>query len=526
MRPLREQSHRGGGVRVGHPDAGIPPARTCSSSGCPPPSSPHDTRTTQASGSVTGMDAMQHPPVPPPTANTGALAAFSSTFAESGDETPIPRKKVTSWAMYDWATQPFNSVLLTFVFVSLYLTGSEFLAPEVAALPETDPVREAAVANLTSGYGFVSMAAGIFILLLAPVLGQAADRSGSKKRWLMFATVLLAVAQFALFFTYADPAYFWYGAIVISIGAVISEIAGVNYNALLVSVSTPKTIGRVSGLGWGLGYIGGIIALAIIVVLTQLSWFGMDTSNGMAYRLIAVGCAVWTIVFSIPLFLHVPEPPPTPGAKKVGFFASYAELVRDVTRLFHTHRPTFWFLVSSAVYRDGLAGVFAFGGILAAAVFHFTADEVIIFAIAANLVAGASTIIAGRFDDRFGAKAVIVAALSTLIVMAFVVFFLHDAGKLPFWICGLVLSGCVGPAQAASRSLLARVTPVGLQGEIFGLYATTGRVASFLAPMMWAVMIAAFGATYWGILGLTVVLAVGLVLLLLVKLPQHEPVRH
>ncbi|WP_336644600.1 MFS transporter [Microbacterium sp. USHLN186] len=468
---------------------------------------------------MTGHDAAA---APPPTANTGAVAAFGATFAESGEEVEIPRKRVRSWALWDWAAQPFNSVLLTFVFVSLYLTGSSFLPPEIAALGENDPVRERAIAELTSGYGFVSMLAGILILLLAPVLGQAADRSGSKKRWLFAATILLAFAQFALFFTFADPAFFWYGAVVISLGAVISEIAGVNYNAMLVSVSTPKTVGRVSGLGWGLGYIGGIIALAIIVVFTTFDWFGMDTSNGLAYRLIAVGCGVWTIVFSIPLFRDVPEPPPTPGLKRVGFLASYAELVRDVVRLFHTHRSTFWFLVASAVYRDGLAGVFAFGGILAASVFFFTPNEVIIFAIAANVVAGISTIVAGRFDDRFGAKAVIVVALSLLLVMAVVVFALHDAGKMPFWICGLVLSACVGPAQAASRSLLARVTPTGLQGEIFGLYATTGRVASFLAPMMWAVMIAAFGATYWGVLGLAIVLAVGLVLLLLVRLPPHE----
>ncbi|MGF3056352.1 MFS transporter [Microbacterium sp. YY-01] len=460
-------------------------------------------------------------PTPPATTDTDALGLFGTTFAESGDETPIPRKKVASWAMWDWATQPFNSVLLTFVFVSLYLTSDSFLDPQIAALPADDPVYERAIADLTSGYGFVSMLAGIFILLLAPVLGQSADRAGAKKKWLLVTTALLALAQFALFFVQADPQFFWYGAIVISVGAVISEIAGVNYNALLVSVSTPRTIGRVSGLGWGLGYIGGIIALAIIVVLTTFEWFGMDTSNGMAYRLIAVGCAAWTVVFAIPLFLNVPEPPAAIGAPRVGFFASYVELVRDIVRLHRTHRPTFWFLISSAVYRDGLAGVFAFGGILAAAVFHFTSNEVMIFGIAANIVAGVSTIFAGRFDDRFGARAVIVTTLSILVVMALVVFMLHDQGKLPFWICGLILSGCVGPAQAASRSLLARVTPTGLQGEIFGLYATTGRVASFMAPALWTAFIAWFGATYWGILGIAIILAIGLGLLLLVKLPPH-----
>src|SRR5690606_25853248 len=204
-------------------------------------------------------------------------------------------------------------------------------------LPENDPARERALADLSSGYGLITTLAGILILLLAPVLGQTADRSGRKKRWLFVFTMLLALVQFALFFARADPAFFWYGAIVLALGAVVSEIAGVNYNAMLVQVSTPKTIGKVSGLGWGLGYLGGIVALTLVVVLTQLEWFGMDTSNGMAYRVIAVGCAVWTIVFALPLFFNVPEVPPAIRGPKVGFFRSYAVLVKDIVALFRVH---------------------------------------------------------------------------------------------------------------------------------------------------------------------------------------------
>jgi UMF1 family MFS transporter len=318
--------------------------------------------------------------------------------------------------------------------------------------------------------------------------------------------------------------FFWFGAVAIALGAVTSEIAGVNYNAMLVEVSTPRTVGRVSGLGWGLGYIGGILALVLVVVLDQADWFGLDTSGGLAYRLIAVGCAVWTVVFAIPFVLNVPEAPARVDRKKIGFFASYGRLVRDIAALFRTHRPTFWFLIASAVYRDGLAGVFAFGGVLAAVAFGFSATEVIIFGIALNLVAGVSTIIAGRLDDRFGPRAVIVTALSILIVSCLFVFFFREQGKTIFWIGGIILSAAVGPAQASSRSLLARVTPLGMQGEIFGLYATTGRVMSFLSPLLWAAFIAWFGATYWGIIGITIVLTIGLVLLLLVKLPRHTRV--
>ena len=461
------------------------------------------------------------PPAPPTTANAGALGAIAGVYQDTGSEAPVPRKQVVSWAFWDWATQPFNSVILTFVFASLYLVSGSFLPPDIAALPDGDAVRERALADLASGYGLATTVAGILILLLAPVLGQTADRSGNRKRWLFAFTVLLAIAQFALFFAYADPTYFWYGAIVLALGAVISEIAGVNYNAMLVQVATPKTIGKVSGLGWGLGYIGGIVALTIVIALTFADWFGLDTSNGLAYRLIAVGCAVWTIVFSIPLFLNVPSLPAPPAKQKIGFFRSYAVLIKDIGALYREHRPTFWFLLASAVYRDGLAGVFAFGGILAAVAFHFSTNDVLIFAIAANVVAGVSTILAGRLDDRIGARNVIIGALVGLVVMAILVFALSGLGTIVFWVGGLILSACVGPAQAASRSLLARVTPEGMQGEIFGLYATTGRVASFLAPALWTLFILWFGSTIWGVLGIAIVLLVGLVLLLLVRFPPR-----
>ncbi|OJX64136.1 MAG: MFS transporter [Micrococcales bacterium 73-13] len=484
---------------------------------------------------MTDADGEDAVPTPPPTANTGAVGAMGRGATPEA----APRKAVVSWAFWDWATQPFNSVILTFVWASLYLVSWHFLPEDVAASGVVgvdatgDPIRMScdtaantateycrSLADLSSGYGWATTAAGILILLLAPVLGQRADATGRKKRWLFVFTMLLALAQFALFFTFEDPAYFWFGAIVLALGAVISEIAGVNYNAMLAEVSTPKTIGRISGLGWGLGYIGGIVALGIVVVLSQFDL--LPAEDGLGYRLIAVGAAVWTLVFSIPIWRNVPEGAPHGDQTRVGFLRSYAILVQDLARLFRDHRPTFWFLLASAVYRDGLAGVFAFGGVLAAVAFGFPPTEVMLFGIAANVVAGISTIVAGRFDDRFGGRAVIIFSLSGLVVMGVVMFALAGQGRIVFWVSGLLLSAFVGPAQAASRSLLARVTPAGMQGEIFGLYATTGRVASFIAPLMWSTFIAIAASTIWGVLGITLVLLVGLVLLLLVRLPRHE----
>ena len=433
----------------------------------------------------------------------------------------IPAKRVRSWALWDWATQPFNSVILTFVFAPLYLVSTHFLAPHIADLPADAPERVRGLAELSSRYGAWTAIAGLLIFYLAPALGARAETSGGRKRWLVIATGGLALLQFLLFFVHEDPRYFTYGAIVLALGSVVSEIAGVNYNAMLHQVSTPATVGRVSGLGWGMGYMGGIVALIIVVVLNTVEWFGMDTSNGMAYRLIAVGAAVWTIVFSIPLVVNVPEYR-RPAEAKRGFLAGYVDLVGDMIALYRQSRPTFWFLFASAVYRDGLAGVFAFGGVLAAAAFGFTSNEVIIFGIAANVVAGISTIFVGRIDDRLGARKVIIIALSILVVMAAFVFLAAPLGAVVFWIGGLLLSACVGPAQASSRALLSKVTPEAMQGEVFGLYATTGRVASPLSPALWAAFIAWFGATRYGVIGIGIVLAVGLGLLLLVKIDSHK----
>ncbi|MGO1508831.1 MAG: MFS transporter [Microbacterium sp.] len=455
-------------------------------------------------------------PLPDATANSGAVGVIG---LELRGETPAPKKQIYSWALWDWATQPFNTVILTFIFTALYLTTSQFLPAEIAALDKDDPVRLAAEAGLASGLGLGSTIAGLAILLLAPVLGQRADAAGRQKLWLGIGTGALILCMFGLWFVEPTPALFWLGVALISAGSVFGEIAAVNSNAMLIGIANPKTVGKVSGLGWGFGYIGGIVALVLVVIFYMFDWFGISADGGLPFRIIAVGCALWAIIFSIPIFLNVPEPSLGRPERKVGFFRSYALLVKDVIGLYRSPetRPTFWFLLSSAVFRDGLGGVFAFGAIIAGQVFGFEFLELVIFGIAANLIAGISTIIAGRLDDRFGPKRIILVALAAMVVAGLAVFFLVDAGTVVFWIGGLLLCAFVGPAQAASRSFLARVTPAGREGEIFGLYATTGRAASWMASGAWALLIVLTGATAYGILGIVLVLLAGFLLLLPVK---------
>ncbi len=448
---------------------------------------------------------------PPTIARTGAVGIMGLDLQEGAE---VPRKRVFAWAFWDWATQPFNTVLLTFVWVPSYLTSTFFVDSTVIGTAG----EEAALGQLASNLGYGITVAGLLIALLAPVMGQRADRAGRQKLQLFIFTALLIVAQLGLAFVQPGAEWFWWGVALIAIGSVFGEIAGVNYNALLISVSTPKTIGKVSGLGWGFGYLGGIVALAIVVGL--ILGGVLDGDSGTTFQLIALGATIWTIIFVIPIFLSVPEPAKTTTAPKVGFFRSYVELVRSIVRLYKETRPTFWFLLASAVYRDGLSAVFTFGSVIAGIVFGFGFTDLVIFGIALNIVAGVSTILAGRLDDRFGPKRVILISVFGLVACTLIVFFFANLGSGMFWAVGIVLAAFVGPAQAASRSFLARVTPAGREGEVFGLYATTGRAAGWMASLLWGVFIAvAANQTLYGILGITIILLIGGVMLLFVKAP-------
>jgi MFS transporter, UMF1 family len=447
----------------------------------------------------------------PVTATTLAVGVMG---LELQKDIQVPRRRVFAWAFWDWATQPFNTVLLTFVWVPSYLTSTFFIDPTVIGTAG----EAAALGELASFLGYGITIAGLLIALLAPVMGQRADRAGRQKLQLLIFTALLVAAQFGLAFVQPGAEWFWMGVALIAIGSVFGEIAGVNYNALLISVSTPRTIGKVSGLGWGFGYLGGIVALAIVVGL--ILGGVLDGTAASTFQLVALGSTIWTILFVIPIFLSVPEPPKRVAAQKVGFLRSYVELVRGVARLYRETRPTFWFLLASAVYRDGLSAVFVFGSVIAGIVFGFDFTDLVIFGIVLNIVAGVSTILAGRLDDRFGPKRVILVSVFGLVACTLVVFFGAELGAPLFWAAGLVLAAFVGPAQAASRSFLARVTPAGREGEVFGLYATTGRAAGWMASLLWGVLIAVAGnQTLYGILGISLVLLVGGIMLLFVQSP-------
>lgn len=422
---------------------------------------------------------------------------------------PSSKGRIVAWAMWDWGSQPFNTVITTFVF-SVYITSSSFGGT-----------------NATSTALAISTAiAGLFVAVLAPVLGQNSDRSGRTVRNLRLQTWLLAGLSAALYVVQPNPAYLWVGLGLLAVGSVVSEIAGVNYNATIDQVATGKTVGRVSGFGWGMGYLGGIIVLLLLYFLLikpDVGLFGVTDEGASDIRVSMLLCGLWTLVFTIPAFLVLRDRD-RERAPRVDVVTSYRLVWQSITGLWATSRHTVYFLLASALFRDGLAGVFAFGAVLAHGTFGLSAGDVIVFGAAANIIAGFATMAFGLLDDRIGPKRVILISLGSLVVLGLLIFVLHDGGATVFWVLGLLMTVFVGPAQAASRSFLARLIPEGKNGEIFGLYATTGRVVSFMSPVAFGAFIAIGAALtgqentqYWGILGIVLILGAGFAVMLPVK---------
>ncbi|MDO4259949.1 MAG: MFS transporter [Actinomycetaceae bacterium] len=450
------------------------------------------------------------------------MSTPSTPAAPRSEKRPLLTRQIFEWSLWDWGSAAFFSVATTFVFTT-YLTADGNFTDEATAS-----------SHLSIGLTI----AGLIIAVLAPITGQRADRRGHAGLRLGIFTGAVVACMGAMFFVYPQSSFgpmtaLWVGIILLGVGTIFAEFASVNYNAMLNHIAHKDDMGRISGLGWGMGYLGGIVLLLIVYVgfiSPDVGWFGVTSENGMNVRVTMLVSALWFALFAAPVILNPPKPTAIHegDVKRESLVESYRRLWRTIVALFREAPHTMFFLIASAVFRDGMAGVFTYGAIIGRTVFDFSASDILVFAIVANVVAGIATVGFGFVDDILGPKKVIIIALVSMIISGIGIFFLHDRGPMVFWILGLILSVFVGPVQSASRSLLARMIPAGREGEIFGLYATTGRAVSFLAPLAYllalglgALVVGPGGsATHWGILGIMVVLAIGLALTIPVKVEQ------
>jgi UMF1 family MFS transporter len=337
--------------------------------------------------------------------------------------------------------------------------------------------------------------------------------------------VVLATAAMAL--VRDDYRYFWLGLVLLASAAAFNDLATVPYNAMMRQVSIAGHPGRVSGFGLAMGFLGSVVLLLVV-------YFGFVSGDGDAHGLLRLSgadgqnvraavllAAAWFALFAVPLFVAVPVPAAQPGERKpVGLLGAYRLLWSDIAGEWRRDRNIVYYLLASAVFRDGIAGVVTFGAVLGVNVYGVSKADVLLFGVGASVVAAVGALLGGLLDDRLGSKTVIVGSLLAMVAVALTLMVL--SGALAFWACGLLLGLFIGPTLAAARTLVLRMSTDGREGVAFGLYTTTGRAASFLAPWLFATFIDVFGADRAGMGGLCVVLAAGLAGMLAVRTPGRS----
>jgi len=433
------------------------------------------------------------------------------------------RKRIWGWWFFDWASQPYNTLLITFIF-----------GPYVVSV-----VGDGSAAQAIWGYGIGT--AGLLIALLSPLLGAVADRSGRRMPFIVFFSVLYVVGAMGVWWSAPEGFNIWLVMLWFCIGLIGMEFATTFTNSMMPDLAPREDLGKLSGTGWAWGYVGGLIALILMLTLLAENSsgktligiapiLGLDPETREGTRAVGPLTAIWYLVFMIPFFLWVREPR-KPGAVPVrqALHEAWPEL-KGTLRSLPRDRSLFAFLGSSMFYRDALNGVYTFGGIYAAGVLGWSVVDVGVFGILAITSGAVFAWLGGKADSRFGPKPVIVLNIVVLATVATLIIFVGresvfgmavgPESRLPdiaFYILGALIGAGGGSLQAASRTMMVRQAHPDKMTEGFGLYALSGKAMSFMAPLSIAVVTDLTGSQQMGILPVAVLFVIGLVLLMFVS---------
>ncbi|MFT4618905.1 MAG: UMF1 family MFS transporter [Sulfitobacter sp.] len=435
---------------------------------------------------------------------------------------PSHRKRIWGWFFFDWASQPYNTLILTFIF-----------GPYIAELLGSGSDAQAA-------WGFGVAAAGVIIAICAPILGAIADTGGSRMKWIWVFSVMYVVGAAGVWI--ADPSDFNLILVLVlfGLGLIGMEFATVFTNSMLPDLGTKEEIGSISGNGWAFGYVGGLFALMIMLLLfaesattgkTMLGidpLFGLDAAAREGTRFVGPLTAIWYIVFMIPFFLWVRDPRAV-KAPKGAVKAALGDLGRTIKSL-PGRTSLFAYLGSSMFYRDGLNGMYVFGGIYAAGVLGWSVIDTGIFGILAIITGAIFAWLGGRADKAYGPKPVIAVCIIVLTLVAISIVFVSrssvfgvavdEASRLPdiaFYVLGALIGAAGGALQSASRTMMVRQADPARITEAFGLYALSGKATSFLAPFLIGVVTLATGSQQIGVTPLIGLFLVGLIMLFWVR---------
>ncbi|HXI05051.1 MAG: MFS transporter [Bradyrhizobium sp.] len=462
--------------------------------------------------------------------------ALMDAAASRADKTPAypPRAAVISWIFFDWAAQPYFTLITTFVFAPYF---ANFVAPNPAKGQEL--------------WGYAAAGAGFCIALLSPVLGAIADASGRRKPWIAGFGALLVIGASSMWIGRpGDPAIIPMLLLAYAVASVGVEFATVFNNAMMPTLVPPERIGRLSGTGWATGYVGGIVSLVIVLGFLAASpesgrtlfgltpLFGLDPASHQGDRITGPLTAIWFIIFVMPMFLLTPDYPAKRPVREA-LHAGLSELKGTLAEL-PRHRSMLRFLLANMIYTDGLVSLFAFGGIYAAGTFGWHTLQIGTFGIILAIAGTLGAWLGGKLDDYLGPKRVIAGAMMVLLLAVVAIllvdkdsiFFVKVAPPQPggalfagasekaYLVLGCLIGAAGGPLQAAARTLLIRLAPKDRIAQYFGLFALTGKVTSFLGPLLIGIVTAATASQKAGMAVLVAFFTAGMVLLMMVEEPR------
>jgi len=432
------------------------------------------------------------------------------------------RKRIWGWFFFDWASQPYNTLLITFIF-----------GPYVKEL-----IGDGAQAQAVWGFGIGF--AGIVIAIFAPILGAMADHSGNRMQWIKLFSVMYVMGAFGLWWAAPGDFNLMLTLALFVVGMIGMEFATIFTNSMLPDLGTKEEIGRISGNGWAFGYVGGLLALVIMLLFFAESAktgktfigldpaFGLDAAQRQGTRFVGPLTAMWFALSMVPFFLWVRDP--KPAAREPGLVARALKSVLATIRKLPETPSMFSYLGASMFYRDALNGMYVFGGIYAAGVLEWTVVDTGVFGIIAILFGAIFAWLGGHADVRFGPKRVITWCILVLSFVAISIVFISresvygmavaPESSLPdilFYAMGALIGAAGGVIQSASRTMMVRQAHPDRMVEAFGLYGLSGKATSFIAPMSIGVVTLATGSQQLGVLPLIVLFLVGLFLLAWVK---------
>jgi UMF1 family MFS transporter len=450
------------------------------------------------------------------------------------------RLAIFGWVLFDWAAQPYFTLIMTFVYAPFFAS--------------------AVVGDVTRGqsiWSFATATAGIIIALSSPVIGAMADATGRRKPWIAAFGTLLVIGAAGLWMAKpGDPSTILPTLIFFVIASIGVEFATVFNNTMMPTLVPRNKIGSLSGLGWAVGYIGGMISLILSLgflaanpetgktLLGFLPAFGLDPVAREGDRAMGPLTAIWFIVFVTPLFLFTPD---GKARHRLGPAIKHGlKSLRDTVRAAQRHRDLWFFLLANMIYTDGLIALFAIGGIYGAGLFGWQTIELGLFGIILTITGTIGAYIGGKFDDLFGAKPVVLSSLVVLTLCICVILSLSpdrifvvvsvappypgdgifaSTAERVYILLGAIIGAAAGPLQASSRTILVRLAPHDRLAQFFGLFALSGKLTSFMGPLFVATATAVFTSQRAGLSVLILFYVVGGVLLATARVSDESGAR-